>query len=243
MSDGGPDWVREAAAAVRGESVRFVRTAVYFSVHPRRFATAWYDGTTEALNPVGFLSTSLAISTAVVTVSAWLLDRKDDGGFWSNLGDATLPYIYYVLLGILSHVVLRLCGSTRPLRASVAIALFAGGGPGLVLRFILYCQVWIHIALVGSFHGQLLPGLPGWYVPISQVLFYGSAAYFLLALAAGLRGLHAVSRGRTAGALVVALVSSGLALGVLHDVIVFSFNVPHFVIRFGHDVPFLDVWF
>ncbi len=175
-------------------------------------------------------------------VIGWIRGTQGADDFWSTIGDAMLPYVYYVLLGVLCHPVLRLCGSTRPLRASVAVALFTGGGPGLLLAFSLYLQVWIHILLVGSFDGQLLPGLPDWYVPIHEVLFYAPFMAYVLVLAGGLRGLHAARRWQVAIAIMVSLLASAILLGVLHRVVNFNLRAPHLVMRIGRG-PLFDIWF
>jgi hypothetical protein len=241
----GPDWVRESVVTVRDEIVRFVATFFHFLRHPQRFAAAWYEGKTRALNPAGFLSTSLAVTAATRAVLSGLLGTgrtPDDGGLWSTLGDATLPYVYYIALGVLCHPILRLFGSKRPLRATVAIALFSGGGPGLLLILSMYLQVAIHIALVGSFHGSLNAGLPAWYMPIGGVLTYGPFATYALMLASGLRGLHAARRWQAAIAIAMSLLTSAYLLGVLHRALDFDFPAPHLVMTSGYD-PSFDVWF
>jgi hypothetical protein len=243
VKEDGPDWVRESVVTVRDEILRFVATLFHFTLHPRRFAAAWYEGKTKALNPAGFLSTALAVNAAVLLVFGWIRGTPESAdSLWSTLGDATLPYAYYVGLGVLCHPILRLCGSRRPLRATVAIALFSGGGPGLLLRFSVYLQVAIHIALVGDFHGQLVEGLPAWYAPISAVLAYGSFAAYALVLAAGLRGLHAARRWQIAIALTMSLLTSAYLLGVLHGALHFDLRAPHLVMGFGRGMLF-DVWF
>jgi hypothetical protein len=235
--------VRESVVAVRDEIVRFIATFVHFTRHPQRFAAAWYEGKTKALNPAGFLSTSLAVNAAVVVVIGWIRGTPGDAdSMWSTLGDATLPYVYYVALGVLCHPVLRLCGSRRPLRATVAIALFSGGGPGLLLRFSMYLQIAIHVALVGDFHGHFAERLPAWYAPISEVVFYGSFMAYALVLAAGLRGLHAARRWQVAIAIAMSLLTSAYVLGVLHRALALDLSAPHLVMYWVHG-PVFDVWF
>jgi hypothetical protein len=243
VKDDGPDWVRESVVTVRDEFLRFVATLFHVTRHPQRFAAAWYEGKTKALNPAGFLSTALAVNAAAIVVLGWI--RGTSGGadsMWSTLCDATLPYAYYVGLGVLCHPILRLCGSRRPLHATVAIALFSGGGPGLLLRFSLYLQIAIHVALVGDFDGQLAVGLPAWYAPINLVLAYGSFAAFALVLAAGLRGLHTARWWQVAIALAMSLLTSGYLLGVLHGALHFDLGAPHLVMGFERGLLF-DVWF
>jgi hypothetical protein len=226
--------LREAVAVVRDESVRFLVTALQCTRHPRRFAAAWFAGETRALNPVGYVSTALAISTAVRSVTLALLSVSDDGGFWSNVGAATLPYAYYALLGVMCHVVLRQRKTARPLRASMAIALYIGGGPGLLLSLAVYLDLWLYYAVTGMLPGgQGFMGAPGWAKPILLALVLGAAALFLMALASGFRALHAASRVRAIVAILVALAGSAVLLGALHEAFTFTLGVPHFVFRHG----------
>jgi hypothetical protein len=101
--------------------------------------------------------------------------------------------------------------------------------------------MWLHFLLVGSYHGGLLPGLPGWAWPIVTILAWGPFALFALTLAAGLRGLHAVSRVRAAFALLVALAISGLIRRALHTAFEFHLRSPHFVLYFDHGIPMWDI--
>jgi hypothetical protein len=229
-SDRGPDWLREAVVAVRDESVRFLVTVLQCTRHPRRFAAAWFAGETPALNPIGYVSTALAISTAVRSVTLALLPLSDDGdGFWSNVGAATLPYAYYALLGVLCHVVLRQRKTARPLRASMGIALYVGGGPGLLLSLTWYLDVWLYFALTRMTPGRNgFTGAPGWAQAILGGLVLGASAHFLMTLAGAFRGLHAVSRVRAIVAIVVALAASAVLLGVLRAVVDFTLGVPYF---------------
>jgi hypothetical protein len=238
-NDAGPDWVREAVRAVRNESVRFVVTALACTRHPYRFATAWVRGETEALNPIGYLSTALAITAAVKAVTTAILPLGDDNGFWSNVSTATLPYAYYVLLGILCHAALRATGTTRALRASMGIALYVGGGPGLLLHLLSYLDLWLYVGVTGTTHLENnFQGAPWWSLPLLMLPTLVVAGYFWAALAIGLRGVHATSRLRGSIALLVAVVISGMLLSALHSVFEFNLGVPHFLVQFGGGIPF-----
>jgi hypothetical protein len=238
----GPDWWREAAVAVRDEAVRFLATVLQCCRHPRRFAATWFAGETRALNPIGYVSTALAISAAARSVTTALIQLRDDSGLWSSLAVATLPYAYYALLGVLCHIVLRLGGTTRPLSASLAIALYVGGGPGLLLTLSLLLDVLLYAAVTSG--ARLQHGFvdaPPWAIPILMAPVLGMAALFLMALAAGFRGLHGGSRLRAVAAIVVAIIVAGLLLGALHAVLDFALGVPHFVFYFRRSP--IDIWF
>lgn len=227
--------------AVRYDIVRFVATALQFSRHPGRFGTAWVAGQTQALNPIGYLSTSLAVSAAASALASALLGTHDSG-LWATLANAMLPYTYHVVLGLVCHGVLRLGGSIRPLRASVAIALFAGGGPGLVLTLAIYATMGLHLVLVGTSQGSVLSDVPLWSAPIFWILIYGPLMLLPATLAAGLRGVHGVTRVRAFVAMVTAMVITAAIFGVLHAMFDLEFNVPHLVLRFTHPRGF-DIFF
>ncbi|HEX3481051.1 MAG TPA: hypothetical protein VHT91_38810 [Kofleriaceae bacterium] len=233
----GPDWLREAAAAVRDEAVRFLVTVLQCTRHPRRFAAAWFAGETRAPNPIGYVSTALAVTAAVKSVTGALIGIDDNSGLWSSLAVATLPYAYYALLGVLCHIVLRLTGPTRPLSASLAIALYVGGGPGLLLALAIDIDVLLYFMVTD--HPQLQHAFvdaPSWAVPILYGLVMVTSGVFVNALASALSGLHA-SRRRTLVAIVVALVVSGLLLSALHSTFQFSLGVPHFLFQLHGGSP------
>lgn len=239
----GPEWLREAAATVRDEAVRFMVTVLQCSRHPRRFAAAWFAGDTRAPNPIGYVSTALAVTAATKSLTAALLGVDDSTGLWSSLAVATLPYAYYALLGVLSHIVFRLGGTTRPLSASLAIALYVGGGPGLLLTLSLELDMLLYSLLTGRVkfeHGFL--DAPPWALPILFGLVMATSALFVLALASALRGLHGGSRLRTFVAIILALVISGLLLSALHAAFHFSLGVPHFLFHLRGGAP-MDLWF
>jgi hypothetical protein len=240
--DKGPDWLHEAAVTIRDEAVRFMVTVLQCTRHPRRFAAAWFAGDSRAPNPIGYVSTALAVTAAATAVTGALVGRNSDDGLWSSLATATLPYAYYALLGVLCHAVLWLSGTARPLRASLAIALYIGGGPGLLLTLALDLDLLLHHALTG--HVRFEPGLadtPRWAHSILMGLALGTSALFMMALASAFRALHGGSRFRAIAAIVIALVVSGLLLGALHAAFEFGLGVPHYVIYTGP--PWVDLWF
>jgi hypothetical protein len=238
----GPDWLREAVVAVRDDAVRFLVTVLQCSRHPRRFAAAWFAGETRALNLIGHVSTALAVTAAVKSVTAALIGIDDHSGLWSSLAVATLPYAYYALLGVLCHIVLRLTGPTRPLSASLAIALYVGGGPGLLLTLALDVDLLLYFLLTGGMPGEhAFMDAPLWALPILFGVVAVMSGVFVSALANALSGLHA-SRLRTLVAIVVALVVSGLLLSALHAAFAFSLGVPHFLFRLHGGSP-IRLWF
>jgi hypothetical protein len=231
-SSKGPDWLREAVATVRDEAGRFLVTALQCIRRPGQFGAAWFAGTSRAPNPIGYVSTALAVTAAASSLTGALLGADGDGGLWASIATATLPYAYYALLGVLCHVVMWLGGTTRPLRASLAIALYVGGGPGLLLTLafdvdeLLYAAAARNTQIAHNFEGA-----PAWVVPILFGLAVCAAVLFQVALASGLRGLHGGSPRRALAAMVFATLASGLLLTTLHDVFPFHLGVPYVAFR------------
>jgi hypothetical protein len=235
-----PDWVRETVRVTRDEIRRFVATAAGFMLRPARFGAAWMAGESDALNPLGFVATALAVSGVATAV---LAPGDDDSGLAALVARASLPYLYYAALGALCHPVLRAFGSTRPLRASVAVGLFAGGGPGLVLLLVSYaCRAWRE-RFFGLHEGPIMRGDPLWADIAFSVLIGGAAIWFLVALVGGQRGVHAASRGRARLAVAFAIVASSVALGFVHRHVSFSMGAPHFALAFYRHVPVPEIWF
>lgn len=240
----GPAWLREAAATVRDEAVRFLVTALQCCRHPRRFAAAWFAGETRAPNPIGYVSTALAVTAAAKSLTAALIGMDDNSGLWSSLAVATLPYAYYALLGVLCHISFRLGRTTRPLGASLAIALYIGGGPGLLLTLAIEVDVLLYFLLTGvtpDEHG--FAAAPAWAQATLMLLVAAMSGLFVLALIRALSGLHGVtSRLRALVAIVSALVVSGLLLSALHAAFTFSLGVPHFLFHIRRGSP-ISLWF
>jgi hypothetical protein len=239
-SSGGPDWIRETIALGRDEIHRFVTTALGFMRRPGRFSADWFAGRQRALNPLGFIATALGLSSAAGALTPSLV--RDT--FWAHASQALLPYVYYVLVGVLCHPILRLGGSTRPLRATIAVSLFAGGSPGLVVALSIDLMVALRVALFGPpgpSHG-MLPGVPLWAIGPILLMSYAPFAYLLATLALGLAGLHAVSRARAAVAVGFSLVAIGLLFGVAHRRVYLEVGAPHIVIVGpGRLAP--EIWF
>jgi hypothetical protein len=235
----GPAWIRETIALGHEEARRFVATAVAILSRPGRFGADWFAGRQRALNPLGFVATALALSSAV----GLLMPGGDGNGLMAAISIAMMPYVYYAGVGILCHPLLRLAGSKRRLSASLAVALFAGGGPGLVIALSMDLLIALRIALFGHFQQSVLRGVPHWAIGPGALLAYGPFFYYVATLALALAGLHAVGRVRAVGAVVISLVLTGLALGVAHRFILLSLGVPHFVIYVNHYVPIPDIWF
>ncbi|MDB4968161.1 MAG: hypothetical protein JWN44_3850 [Myxococcales bacterium] len=235
----GPAWIRDTIALAREEAQRFGMTAVGFMRRPGGFSADWLAGRQRALNPLAFVASALAISSGV----GMLLRGGDSAGVLTSISAALVPYLYYAAVGILCHPLLRAAGSTRRLSASIAVALFAGGGPGLVAALSFYLLVAVRIALFPDFHESLLAGIPAWAMGPFFVLAYGPFVYYLTALALALAGLHAVGRARAAAAVLFSLVLIGFALGAAHATTRLAVGAPHLVVTLRGHLPIPDIWF
>lgn len=237
--DAGPDWVREALRQFGDEVRLFARTAIDFTLHPTQFALEWSSGARHALNPLGFLATSLAVVAPANAVAAWLLHQGDDASTpWRAALGALLPFAYYLFLGAAHHYVLRLFGSRRPLRDSCAMALYAGGGPAAAAGLLVVASALVYHALSGRTTVDGLHTRGAWILIASATL---SFSLFMGTLATSLGGLHrrfGIRRWHMIVASVVALVASGLAFGMLrppgsyglHFVLGWHRTEPHWIV-------------
>ena len=210
MASGSPDWVRDGLSQFRAELVLFVRTLWSFTRHPRSFTRAWLVGELRALNPFGYLLTSIgAVGAVQVLASALGAKVDEDGSLWKQVARAALPPLYFLGLGLATHLVLWLVGSRRArLRDTAAVALYASG-PAYLGYAILLVVV-----------PMLKPRAPS---ALAQGALAFLALAWLLAFAvpfvAALREIHAVKRApwvRSIFAFVTVFVLSGFFFGGVH---------------------------
>ena len=136
-ADDCPDWIREAIAQTRHELALFLRTAADFALHPSRSGRLWTRPGVRHLNPIGFAATSFAMVGAVVTTSTQLFHWNESSSTVTReLLAWLLPFAYFLLLGMIQHLFLRLFRSSRPLRDSCAMALYAGGGVAMLAQLL-----------------------------------------------------------------------------------------------------------
>ena len=125
-----PSWIRDAVANGLGELRLFFATAKAFTFHPVRFAGAFIEGRQRAMNPLAFLATSAGLLGGLrLLLRAATASPDANLSLPGQLFEAVAPYLHYAALGCIAHLVFRATGSGRPLRDSLAMALFAGGGP------------------------------------------------------------------------------------------------------------------
>jgi hypothetical protein len=208
-------WLGDSLRATRDELALFAVTAAAVITRPARFAAAWARGDRRALNPLAFMATAAALVTVVATVASRLTPLgRPSSSLWGEALDSLGPYIYYVALGVVCHPLLRLWGSRHPLTGSVAMSLYAGGGPGTLATLVdlgLFLFIQRHFGKVNFSGRELLsPGVLGVGV-FAMVVRMASFVAFARALA----GLHGLKTRGPLVALLVALVATGLVFGLL----------------------------
>ena len=130
---------------------------------------------------------------------------------------AGAPFLHYALLGLGCHLVLRLFGSQRHLRDSVALALFAGAGPAALVNLLIDAfgaLLYLQAGRPPLLRGGLFATLHG---PLRDLLVRFSAAgfvTFLVTFGLALAALHQ-RKAATALALLVTLVAAGVLFGLL----------------------------
>jgi hypothetical protein len=212
-----PQWIREAAHKVWAKSALFLRTAWDFTVRPGRFVTAWLEGSPAYQNPLGYFLTALGVLTAWKEVLqrvflSWLPQHAPvaPSTLSQELVSAAAPFVNYVLLGLVTHVLL--IRRRTPLRGSLAMALFAGGGPataiGLLGQIIIAAGLSTRHSV--EFEGSGLQTLP-YLVP-----FCAAFAAYVVAFARSLHKLHGRGYGWIMGAIGLAFLITGCIFG-LHD--------------------------
>ena len=206
-------WLADAIAALRLDLVLYARTAVAMSLRPMRFAAAWREGHFRALNPLAFLGTALAVSSpAILAVSHFA--GRDGGAEVDSLWDAFLadqiaPYLQFTLLGLMAHGLLRLSGARQPLLLTIAIALYAGGGPAMFID-VLTLPLDLLLANVAASSDTTANVL---LTAVSIASIAAANLAFFVSFARGLAGLHALPLWRPVLALVGAyLVLAGLRI-------------------------------
>ncbi len=213
------DWVRDAIARSVDEGRAFVATAWAFTSRPGRFAIDWTSGRSGALNPLGMLATGAAVLSAARALLELALGRgANPQGLLEAVRDAVAPFLHYMVLGILAHAVLRaIARSRRRLTDSLAMALFAGGGPGVASTVVVYvvgAVLWIAAGKPDVIHAGLLGSLPAWAARPLLYVAYAAYALFLATLLWSLRALHGAAAWQAALALALAVFVVGIAFGL-----------------------------
>ncbi len=218
--EGSPDWIRDAAARAVEEVRLYARTALRFTLRPGRFARAWASGEQAALNPLAMLATAAGLVGGANNLLGRLLEHGggDGDSLLMDVLAAGAPFAHYALLGLVCHLLLRLAGSRRRLRDSLALALFAGAGPAALANLLVDATgalLWLHAGRPPVLHGGLFATLHGPARTVLSVCSFGGLFAFLAAFALSMRALHQRGVLVTLLALVATLSIAGVAFGLL----------------------------
>jgi hypothetical protein len=207
-------WLEDSLTATARELRAFAETAAAATVRPARFARGWVEGRHAALNPLAFMATAAALVTVAGTLAARLGPLGGSSTLAGEVLDSVGPYLHYLALGLICHAILRLAGSRRRVAGSVAMSLYVGGGPGTVATLIDLVMFLVVSKLFGKVNFSAAELATPVLMAVGVVVWavrLGMAVAFVAAFV----GLHRVRVGWAVLGLVVALLLTGLAFGIL----------------------------
>jgi hypothetical protein len=210
-------WIGEAAHAAREELRLYARTWLAIVRGPRRFGELWGDGHLQALNPLGFAGTTLALVTVTGVLFEALPGATDDASGHSLLGEllkAGGTYVHLAALGVLTHFLLKVLRGRRLLLGSVGLALYAGGVAATTTSVLMVLVGCLVPAARPVHHLQLgvTPPLVFAAMMTPLVLSFG---LFVWLLASAMAGLHRRSRAATVAAVLFAFIGTGFFFGLV----------------------------
>jgi hypothetical protein len=207
-------WLADSVRLTAREARSFARTVAAITIRPARFARGWVTGELSVMNPLGYFATSVAIVAVCQKLAFAAVGVGEGAGLLVEVVNVIGPYLYYVALGMLCHVMLRARGSRRTARASLAIALYAGGGPfalATIVNLVAFMIAQLRFGKLNFSGAELLTRE----VFALGVVAFGSRLAALIIFARALSGLHAQPARWTALALLLALAITALAFGLL----------------------------
>src|SRR2546428_6192296 len=208
-------WLRGAASASWDEAVLYARSATGLAGHPRRFLDEWRQGLRRAQHPLGFMATTLALSAALQLARRSLPGSTDSPSvgspLWSGLLESVGPYAHYLVLGVLSHAMLRLEGARGRLLGSVAATLYSGGIALLAIGSLFFLAA---LALPTLRRSGDVPHSDARALAVAVVVFGVSYAGFVALLVAALGRLHRAPW-RAAVAVLAAILATALFFGMV----------------------------
>lgn len=204
----GPNWIEDGIRLTSRQIIFFFQTAFEFTIHPIRFTEEWVNQERRAINPFGFLATSVAILGPIRSLCLWILgiDQSADS-LWIDLLNSLGPFVHYAALGVLCHLTLSIIlGSKRKASDSVALAIYAGGGPAAAAELL----VWIILVVIQLVYRD---------ESLTRLFLYlglGIAfSIFCAAFASSLGVLHRVRWWHIFITYAIAFVSTGLFFGIV----------------------------
>jgi Na+-transporting NADH:ubiquinone oxidoreductase subunit NqrB len=224
------DWVRDAIERSSEEVRSYVGAGVAVTLRPARFAADWVEGRQRALNPLGMLATGAAVlSTARALLDVVVGRSSAAQGLLEAIRDGVAPFAHYLVLGAICHVLLvAMTRSGRRLTDSLAMSLFAGGGPGVASALIVYVAgalLWMVSGRPDVVRNGLLGSLPPAAAGPLLWIAYAGYALFLGSLLLSLASLHRAPRWKTALALALGVVAVGVLFGLKPGDVTFGTRV------------------
>jgi hypothetical protein len=198
-----PAWFRDGLASSWREVKSYFATVWAFVRRPAAFIDLWWQGRQAAMNPIAMLATGAAIVAATRQLAGAVVGIAHP----ESLADAALsalgPYLHYVVLGLVMHVLL-LPFARRKVTSmdSVAAVLFAGAGPAALaegLGWLVMCAIWPFTRSTAALAVML------------GVAF--SVATTMIATALG--SLHRTKSWQMTLAILIAFTTTGLVFGYL----------------------------
>ncbi len=195
-----PPWLRDAARAVGHELAAFATTSWAIVAAPARFADDWASGRRRALNPLAFLLNALAVLGPWRALCTRLIDpNPPTTPLWFELGKPIFPVAMNVTVTALFHLLLKPLGARRPLRSSLAVAMYVSGGPLAIVNFAV-----APLVLYGFIHREDLR-----ITLVSSVVNLLMLLLFVVYLVVMQASLHKLPRWRVTIAVVVAWTTFG----------------------------------
>ncbi|WP_342376958.1 hypothetical protein NVS55_36955 [Myxococcus stipitatus] len=191
-----------------------LNTAWQFARGPGRFAERWArGGWDEVMSPLAYVSVASALVVLAMRVMKTVRTGAASLSMLEQFMRTLVPHLYYALLGLVIHAVLRFFGTQRRWSSSVAMVLYAGGTfatVGMVL-VLAYLSVGLHLGVVGRGNGPFSPSTGHeWLFWVWFLLTTVPGTLFLLSSMQALKALHAARRGSFALAVVLGLGVLGL---------------------------------
>jgi hypothetical protein len=240
MSEGeAPDWLRDAGRGAWRDALLYLRTAFGFLRAPGRFTQAWASGAETALNPLGMLATGAGL----VAAADGLLGRalaipERDSSLLIDVLVAAAPFAHYAALGLLAHLCFSGLGSTRRMRDSVGIALFAGAGPAALtqsLGDLIALLAWLSAGHPPYQRGGLFTMLHGPARAVLSFEAFGGYFAFLSTFALALAALHGKPWWKAALVLLLSVAVLGVIFSALPAVpcgtrVIVDLSVPRWLL-------------
>ena len=214
-----PDWIRDAAARTIDEIRAFVATGASVLVEPGKFARDWAEGRSSAPNPFAILATGAGtLAAARLLLQATVGRGGDEASLVASVRDAVAPFVHYAFLGVVCHAALRpFARARRSFRDSLAISLFAAGGPGVASVLSVYqvgIAVWLACGRPEVVSGGFFAALPRSASVGLQLVAMAAYFAFLGVLMLALRALHEVRLWQATLGLLLAVACAALLFGL-----------------------------